>query len=70
MAMTTMTDTERRVTGCVDTHKDNHVAAALDEVGRVLGTDTFPATIQVAQLPPSACCCERAGLGSGARSER
>jgi transposase len=44
MAMTTMTDTPRRVTGGVDTHKDSHVAAALDEVGRVLGTEEFPAT--------------------------
>jgi transposase len=44
MAMNTMTDTRRRVTGGVDTHKDCHVAAALDEVGRVLDTDAFPAT--------------------------
>ena len=42
--MTTMADSGRRVTGGVDTHKDNHVAAALDEVGRVLGTEEFPAT--------------------------
>ena len=39
--MTTMThpppDT-RRVIGGVDTHKDVHVAAALDELGRLLGT--------------------------------
>lgn len=33
-----------RVTGGVDTHKDTHTAAALDGVGRVLGTRTFPAT--------------------------
>ena len=39
-----MTDTRRRVTGGVDTHKDTHVAAALDELGRVLGTEAFPAT--------------------------
>jgi hypothetical protein len=45
MAMTTMTENERRVTGGVDTHKDTHVAAALDEVGRVLGTESFPATV-------------------------
>ena len=42
--MTTMTDTAPRVTGGVDTHKDTHVAAALDELGRVLGTAMFPAT--------------------------
>ncbi len=39
-----MTDPERRVTGGVDTHKDTHVAAALDELGRILGTEAFPAT--------------------------
>jgi transposase len=44
MAMTTMAENERCVTGGVDTHKDEHVAAALDEVGRVLGTESFPAT--------------------------
>ncbi len=33
-----------RVTGGVDTHKDVHVAAVLDDVGRLLGTESFPAT--------------------------
>jgi transposase len=32
------------VTGGVDTHKDVHVAAAKDGLGRVLGTRSFPAT--------------------------
>ena len=32
------------VTGGVDTHADVHVAAAVDQVGRVLGTQAFPAT--------------------------
>ncbi|GAA1992973.1 IS110 family transposase [Amycolatopsis minnesotensis] len=31
------------VTGGVDTHKDTHTAAAVDERGRVLGTRAFPA---------------------------
>jgi transposase len=31
------------VTGGVDTHADVHVAAAVDQVGRVLGTCSFPA---------------------------
>jgi transposase len=44
MAMTTMTDKARRVTGGVDTHKDSHLAAALDELGRVLGTEEFATT--------------------------
>jgi transposase len=39
-----MTDLEVHVTGGVDTHKDTHVAAALDQLGRVLGTEAFPAT--------------------------
>ena len=42
--MSTMTDKPRRVTGGVDTHKDSHLAAALDELGRVLGTEVFPTT--------------------------
>lgn len=32
------------VTGGVDTHRDIHVAAALDQLGRVLGTKSFQAT--------------------------
>ena len=42
--MTTMTGTDVVVTGGVDTHKDVHVAAALDQLGRVLGTNSFPTT--------------------------
>jgi transposase len=41
--MPRMTEEQRRVTGGVDTHADNHVAVVLDEVGRVLGTESFPA---------------------------
>lgn len=33
-----------RVTGGVDTHAEVHVAALIDQVGRVLGTEAFPAT--------------------------
>lgn len=33
------------VTGGVDTHAEVHVAAAVDQVGRVLGTEQFPATV-------------------------
>lgn len=42
--MTTMTATDVVVTGGVDTHKDVHVAAALDQLGRLLGTSSFPTT--------------------------
>jgi transposase len=42
--MTTMTPTRRLVTGGVDTHRDLHVAAALDNLGALLGTATFPTT--------------------------
>jgi transposase len=45
--MTTMTQPPSetlRVFGGVDTHKDVHVAAALDHLGRLLGTLSFPTT--------------------------
>ena len=34
----------RRVLGGVDTHKEVHVAAVIDDVGRILGTASFPTT--------------------------
>ena len=34
----------RAVVGGVDTHADVHVAAALDQVGGLLGTESFPTT--------------------------
>jgi transposase len=34
----------REVVGGVDTHKDTHTAAAIDERGRLLGCEQFPAT--------------------------
>ncbi len=37
-----MTDSSRPVTGGVDTHKDAHVAAVVDPLGAVLGTESFP----------------------------
>ena len=42
--MTTMTPARPIVTGGVDTHRDEHVAAALDPVGGLLGTASFPTT--------------------------
>jgi transposase len=42
--MPRMTEEDRQVTGGVDTHADVHVAAVVDLVGRVLGTEAFPAT--------------------------
>ena len=33
-----------QITGGVDTHLDVHVAAALDEHGGLLGTESFPTT--------------------------
>ncbi len=32
------------VIGGVDTHRDSHVAAAVDSAGRLLGAESFPAT--------------------------
>ena len=42
--MTTMTPEPGYVTGGVDTHLDIHVAAAVDHLRGVLGTETFPTT--------------------------
>ncbi len=39
----TMVEAARTVTGGIDTHGEVHVAAALDEVGAVLGTQSFEA---------------------------
>jgi len=44
MAMTTMAETARRVTAGADTHRDQHVVAALDERGAELGVRPFPTT--------------------------
>jgi hypothetical protein len=42
MAMT-IAEAAPRITGGVDTHLDNHVAAALDPLGRLVGTESFNA---------------------------
>lgn len=43
--MTTIAHDEPRwVTGGVDTHKDIHVAAVLDPIGRLMATASFPAS--------------------------
>ena len=42
--MTTMTSAGTLVTGGVDTHRDIHVVAALDQIGGLLGTASFPTT--------------------------
>jgi transposase len=41
--MTSATTGETRITAGIDTHRDTHTAAALDALGRALGTETFPA---------------------------
>jgi hypothetical protein len=40
----TIVEAARDVTGGIDTHGEVHVAAALDEVGGLLGTQSFRAT--------------------------
>lgn len=40
----TIVDRTHRVTGGVDTHLDVHVAAVVDQVGGVLGVESFPTT--------------------------
>ncbi len=37
-------ETDQRVVGGVDTHKDTHVVVALDHLGRQLGASSFPST--------------------------
>ena len=39
----TIVEATRAVTGGIDTHGEIHVAAALDEVGGLLGTESFQA---------------------------
>src|ERR1035437_5096527 len=39
----TIVEAARTVTGGIDTHSEVHVAAALDEVGGLLGTESFEA---------------------------
>ena len=39
-----MAKTDRVVIGGVDTHKDVHVAAVVDEVGKILDTKSFETT--------------------------
>ena len=38
------TEPELEITGGVDTHRDTHTAAAIDQVGRMLGHAAFPTT--------------------------
>ena len=44
--MATMADHDDLVTLGIDTHADIHVAAALDQVGRVQGTIVIPTTTE------------------------
>ena len=44
--MTVIEGKERRIVGGVDTHKDLHVAAVVDERDRVIGTRSFATTRQ------------------------
>ena len=44
--MTVIERRERRIVGGVDTHKDLHVAAVVDEQDRVIGTQSFATTRQ------------------------
>jgi transposase len=44
MATSILVDSTRLVTGGVDTHKEIHVAAVINDVGRLLGVESFPTT--------------------------
>lgn len=43
--MTTMLENQRALTGGVDTHADEHVAAVIDSQGGLLGVESFPARL-------------------------
>jgi transposase len=44
MIMNRLTEIDIAVTGGIDTHKEFHVAAVVDALGRIQGTQEFPAT--------------------------
>ena len=44
--MAVIEERERRIVGGVDTHKDLHVAAVVDDQDRVIGTQSFATTRQ------------------------
>ncbi|MCP4383596.1 MAG: IS110 family transposase [Hyphomicrobiales bacterium] len=44
MADAMLSDSTRLVTGGIDTHKDVHVAAVVDDLGAEIATRAFPAT--------------------------
>ena len=48
----TIVEAARGVTGGVDTHLDVHVAAALDPLGALLGTERFGTDPAGCGLPP------------------
>jgi transposase len=60
-AVTRIADPVVPVTGGVDTHAEVHVAAVVDQVGRVLGTESFPAT-QAGYAAALAWMCSHGGL--------
>jgi len=45
-------DAERPVIGGVDTHAERHVAAVVNQAGRVLGTEQFPAAAAATRPRP------------------
>ena len=47
---------DRRVVGGVDTHKDLHVAAVVDERDRLIGSRSFATTRQGYRSRPSMRC--------------
>jgi transposase len=44
VALSTLPDSQVLITVGVDTHADSHVAVALDQLGRLVGTRTIPTT--------------------------
>ena len=57
----TIVEAARGITGGIDTHGEVHVAAALDEVGGLLGTESFDTTPEGYAALLSAACRVRSG---------
>ena len=67
--MTPMADSTTRVTAGVDTHRDQHVVAALDERGGELGVRSFAATPEGYRHALSWLCSLGVANGSGSKGQ-
>jgi transposase len=59
MGQVTMADQQSHVTVGVDSHKDVHVAAVIDQVGQILATTSVATT----DRGPASSCAGRSAMG-------